>query len=214
MEEMHVEDFNDYDDERIEEAARERLEKAKKQSEIPEEKNSLFKEIMSWVIPFAAAILAALLIKNYLIINADVPTGSMENTIMPGDRFVGNRLAYIKSGANRGDIVVFRYPDNEKEIYVKRVIGLPGETVVIDDGKIYIDGSTEPLEEDYLKEEWTVATGPYTFEVPEDSYFVMGDNRNDSWDARYWTNTYVTKDKILGKALFVYWPFSDFGKLE
>ena len=214
MEEMHVEDFNDYDDERIEDAARERLEKAKKQSEIPEEKNSLFKEIMSWVIPFAAAILAALLIKNYLIINADVPTGSMENTIMPGDRFVGNRLAYIKSGANRGDIVVFRYPDNEKEIYVKRVIGLPGETVVIDDGKIYIDGSTEPLEEDYLKEEWTVATGPYTFEVPEDSYFVMGDNRNDSWDARYWTNTYVTKDKILGKALFVYWPFSDFGKLE
>ena len=214
MEEMRVEDFNDYDDERIEDAARERLEKAKKQSEIPEEKNSLFKEIMSWVIPFAAAILAALLIKNYLIINADVPTGSMENTIMPGDRFVGNRLAYIKSGANRGDIVVFRYPDNEKEIYVKRVIGLPGETVVIDDGKIYIDGSTEPLEEDYLKEEWTVATGPYTFEVPEDSYFVMGDNRNDSWDARYWTNTYVTKDKILGKALFVYWPFSDFGKLE
>lgn len=214
MEEIHVEDFNDYDDERIEEAARERLEKAKKQSEIPSEKKSLFKEIMSWVLPFAAAILAALFIKNYLIINADVPTGSMENTIMPGDRFVGNRLAYIKSGANRGDIVVFRYPDNEKEIYVKRVIGLPGETVVIDNGKIYIDGSTEPLEEDYLKEEWTVATGPYTFEVPEDSYFVMGDNRNDSWDARYWTNTYVTKDKILGKALFVYWPFSDFGKLE
>ncbi len=214
MEEIHVEDFNDYDDERIEEAARERLEKAKKQSEIPSEKKSLFKEIMSWVLPFAVAILAALFIKNYLIINADVPTGSMENTIMPGDRFVGNRLAYIKSGANRGDIVVFRYPDNEKEIYVKRVIGLPGETVVIDDGKIYIDGSTEPLEEDYLKEEWTVATGPYTFEVPEDSYFVMGDNRNDSWDARYWTNTYVTKDKILGKALFVYWPFSDFGKLE
>ncbi len=214
MEEMHVEDFNDYDDERIEDAARERLDKAKKQSEIPNENNSLFKEIMSWVIPFATAIFAALVIKNYLIINADVPTGSMENTIMTGDRFVGNRLAYIKSGANRGDIVVFRYPDNEKEIYVKRVIGLPGETVVIDDGKIYIDGSTEPLEEDYLKEEWTVATGPYTFEVPEDSYFVMGDNRNHSWDARYWTNTYVTKDKILGKALFVYWPFSDFGKLE
>ena len=214
MEEMHVEDFNDYDDERIEDAARERLEKAKKQSEIPEEKNSLFKEIMSWVIPFAAAILAALLIKNYLIINADVPTGSMENTIMPGDRFVGNRLAYIKSGANRGDIVVFRYPDNEKEIYVKRVIGLPGETVVIDDGKIYIDGSTEPLEEDYLKEEWTVATGPYTFEVPEGCYFMMGDNRNDSWDARYWQNTYVAKEKILGKALFTYWPFGHMGKLE
>ena len=67
------------------------------------------------------------------------------------------------------------------------------------------------LQEDYLKEEWTVATGPYTFEVPEGSYFMMGDNRNDSWDARYWSNTYVTKDKILGKALFTYWPFAHFG---
>lgn len=113
-----------------------------------------------------------------------------------------------------GDIVVFRYPDDESEIYVKRVIGLPGDTIAIEDGKIYINGSTEPLQEDYLKEEWTVATGPYTFEVPEGSYFMMGDNRNDSWDARYWSNTYVTKDKILGKALFTYWPFAHFGKLE
>ncbi len=103
---------------------------------------------------------------------------------------------------------------DESEIYVKRVIGLPGDTIDIEDGKIYINGSTEPLQEDYLKEEWTVATGPYTFEVPEGSYFMMGDNRNDSWDARYWSNTYVTKDKILGKALFTYWPFAHFGKLE
>ena len=62
----------------------------------------------------------------------------------------------------RGDIVVFRYPDDESEIYVKRVIGLPGDTIDIEDGKIYINGSTEPLQEDYLKEEWTVATGPDT----------------------------------------------------
>lgn len=66
--------------------------------------------------------------------------------------------------------------------------------------RIYINGSEEPLEEDYLKEDWIVATGPYTFEVPEGHYLVMGDNRNDSWDARYWTNTYVARDKILGKA--------------
>ncbi|MEI3048193.1 MAG: signal peptidase I [Roseburia inulinivorans] len=169
---------------------------------------------MSWVIPFAIALVAALLIKNFLIINADVPTGSMENTILPGDRFIGNRLAYVFGEPERGDIVVFRYPDDESEIYVKRVIGLPGDTIDIEDGKIYINGSAEPLQEDYLKEEWTVATGPYTFEVPEGSYFMMGDNRNDSWDARYWSNTYVTKDKILGKALFTYWPFAHFGKLE
>lgn len=179
-----------------------------------EEKTSVLKEILSWVIPFAAAIAAALFIKNFIIINAGVPSGSMENTIMTGDRFLGNRLAYIASEPKRGDIVVFKYPDNEEEIYVKRVIGLPGETIVIENGKVYIDGSEQPLEETYLKEEWTVAAGPYTFEVPENSYFMMGDNRNNSWDARYWTNTYVQKEKILGKAMFVYWPFSDLGKLE
>lgn len=208
MSQLEIEDFNEHPAESGMEAS------DKHTSEEKKEKNSSFREIMSWVLNFAIALGIALLIKNFLIINADVPTGSMENTIMPGDRFIGNRLAYIKNGPERGDIIVLKYPDNEDEIYVKRVIGLPGETVQILDGKIYIDGSSEPLEEDYLKEEWTVATGPYTFEVPEGSYFVMGDNRNDSWDARYWKNTYVAKDKILGKALFLYWPLSHIGKLE
>lgn len=212
MEEFHVEDFNDPIEQEAGKSAEDT--QAQKKHGEDEEHNSIFKEIMSWVIPFAIALVAALLIKNFLIINADVPTGSMENTILPGDRFIGNRLAYVFGEPERGDIVVFRYPDDESEIYVKRVIGLPGDTIDIEDGKIYINGSTEPLQEDYLKEEWTVATGPYTFEVPEGSYFMMGDNRNDSWDARYWSNTYVTKDKILGKALFTYWPFAHFGKLE
>ena len=158
------------------------------------------------------AIVAALFIKYCLIINADVPTGSMENTIMPGDRLIGNRLAYLKEGPQRGDIVVFHYPDNEKELFVKRVIGLPGESVHIEDAKVYIDGVE--LEEPYLKEEWTIATGTYDFEVPEDCYLMLGDNRNNSKDARYWENKYVNIDKILGKALFIYWPFSDFGSLN
>ena len=191
-----------------------------KQNQPKEEKRekgtaqAVIREILSWVIPFVIALAVAMFLKNYIIINADVPTGSMENTIMPGDRLIGNRLAYRSKSPERGDIVIFRYPDNEEELYVKRVIGLPGDTIDIEDGKIYINGSAEPLQEDYLKEEWTVATGPYTFEVPKGSYFMMGDNRNDSWDARYWSNTYVTKDKILGKALFTYWPFAHFGKLE
>lgn len=178
------------------------------------EKVSVIREILSWVVPFVLALVVALVLKNYIIINADVPTGSMENTIMPGDRLIGNRLAYLKAEPERGDIVIFRYPDDEEDLYVKRVIGLPGETVDIRDGKIYIDGASEPLLEDYLKEEWTVATGTYHFEIPEESYLMLGDNRNDSWDARYWTNTYVHQEKILGKAIVVYWPFQDFGKLE
>lgn len=177
-------------------------------------KESAVREILSWVVVFAVALAAAMFIKNYLIINADVPTGSMENTIMPGDRLIGNRLAYLKEGPERGDVVIFHYPDNEADLYVKRVIGLPGETVAIEDGKIYVNGSEEPLQEDYLKEEWTEATGPYYFEIPEDSYLMLGDNRNDSLDARYWQNTYVNREKVLGKAVVIYWPFRDFGTLK
>lgn len=212
MNNLEIEDLNDNSQD-IGKEARERLDQSTK-SRKESEKSSSVKEILSWVFYFVAAILVALFIKNFLIINMHVPTGSMENTIMPGDRLIGNRLAYIKDGPERGDVVVFKYPDDEKETYVKRVIGLPGETVEIRDAKIYINGSEEPLEEDYLKEDWTVATGPYTFEVPEGHYLVMGDNRNDSWDARYWTNTYVARDKILGKAVFTYWPIRDFGKLK
>lgn len=183
-------------------------------TEAGEEKPSALREIISWVLYFAVAIIAALLIKNYLIINANVPTGSMENTIMPGNRLIGNRLAYINSEPERGDIVIFKYPDNEEETYVKRVIGLPGETITIENAKIYINGADEPLEEAYLKEEWVEETGVYTYEVPEDCYLVLGDNRNNSKDARYWTNTYVSKEKILGEAVFTYWPLNQFGKLE
>ena len=185
--------------------------------EIEEENKTggaIFREILGWVLPFALALLVAVILKDYVMINAGIPTGSMENTIMPGDRLIGNRLAYIKDGPERGDVVIFRYPDNEEELYVKRVIGLPGETVDIIDGYIYIDGSAEALEEDYLKEDWTVATGTYHFEIPEDSYLMLGDNRNDSWDARYWTNTYVHRDKILGKAVLIYWPVGHIGTMK
>ncbi|MGN0142218.1 MAG: signal peptidase I [Roseburia sp.] len=206
MEEFKVEDLNEDGGTSVEN----KIDSAKEEKK--EETISPIREVLSWVLTFAAAILAALFIKEYLIINADVPTGSMENTIMPGDRLIGNRLAYLKEGPERGDIVVFRYPDNEEELFVKRVIGLPGETVVLENGKVYIDG--EELEEPYLKEEWTVATGPYTFEVPEGCYLMLGDNRNNSKDSRYWDNTYVSLDKILGKALFVYWPISDWGSLS
>lgn len=179
-----------------------------------EEKTSPLREALSWVFTFAAAILVALVLKNFVIINATVPTGSMENTIMPGDDLFGFRLAYQFSEPKRGDIIIFKYPDDEEEKYVKRIIGLPGETVRISNAKIYIDDSETPLQEEYLKDEWTVATGPFEFQVPEGCYFVMGDNRNDSWDARYWDNTYVAREKIIGKAEWIYFPFDRIGSLD
>jgi signal peptidase I len=177
-------------------------------------KSSWKGEVLSWVLTFAIAIGTALLLKNYVIINANVPSGSMENTIMPGDDLLGFRMAYLFSEPERGDIVIFKFPDDESEKFIKRIIGLPGEKVVIEDGKIYIDDSEVPLDETYLKEEWVIATGPYEFNVPEGCYFVMGDNRNDSNDARFWDNTYVTDAEIIGKAEFIYYPFSHIKSLR
>ena len=172
------------------------------------------RELLSWILTFAIAIGAALLLKNFVIINATVPTGAMENTIMPEDDLLGFRLSYAVSEPQRGDIVIFKFPDDESQKFIKRIIGLPGERVVIRDAKIYINDSEQPLDESYLKEEWVVANDGFEFNVPEGCYLVLGDNRNDSRDARYWINTYVTKDEIIGKAEFIYYPFDHIKSLR
>ena len=164
----------------------------------------MLKEIFSWVKTIALAIALALFINTCIIVNATVPTGSMENTIMPNDRIIALRLTYLFGSPDRGDIAVFKYPDDESLLYVKRVIGLPGETVEIVEGRVYIDGSSEPLDDLYIKETAYGNYGPYI--VPEGHYFMMGDNRNESLDSRYWVNTYVDEDKILGKVYLRYWP--------
>ncbi|MCR5271549.1 MAG: signal peptidase I [Lachnospiraceae bacterium] len=183
-------------------------------NEKKKEETGVFEEVFSWIVVIVLAIALAAVLKNFVIINANIPSGSMENTIMTDDRLFGNRLAYVFGEPERGDIIIFKYPDDETENYVKRIIGLPGETVRVKDAKIYIDDNEEPLEESYLKEEWVVDNDGFVFKVPENSYLVMGDNRNNSWDARYWTNEYVSKDKILGKAVFRYFPFNTIGLLE
>ncbi len=164
----------------------------------------IIKELLSWVIVFAAAFVLALIINKFVILNEEIPSGSMENTIMTGDKVLTFRLAYLFSDPKRGDIVVFPFPDNEKVDYIKRIIGLPGETVVVKDGVVYIDGET--LDEPYVREAWDEpGDGDYfEFTVPEESYFMMGDNRNDSQDSRYWNNPFVAEDKIRSKALFRY----------
>ena len=133
---------------------------------------------------------------------------------MPGDNLLGFRLAYMTEEPQRGDVIFFYFPDDESQKYVKRIIGLPGEKVFISGGNIYINDATTPLEEEYLKEEWVVGIGPFEFEVPEGCYLVLGDNRNSSQDARYWMNPYVAKEKIIGKAIFTYFPFDRWGMVE
>ncbi|MBR4760492.1 MAG: signal peptidase I, partial [Lachnospiraceae bacterium] len=143
-------------------------------------------EIFSWILTIGAAFLSALLIGGFIIFYAYVPSGSMENTLHAGNRLIGFRLAYINKDPQRGDIITFRYPLDESEIFIKRVIGLPGETLDIRDSHVYINGSETPLKEEYLKEEWEVANNELHYEIPEDCFFVMGDNRNNSADGRYW----------------------------
>ena len=135
----------------------------------------------------------------------------METTIMTGSRMLGLRTSYWFADPQRGDIIVFKYPDDPKQNFVKRVIGVPGDVVEIIDGVTYVNG--EELEEPYLNGTPKARDyGPYV--VPEKCYFVMGDNRNNSHDSRFWTNTYVPRDYVLGKALFCYWPINRIGVIR
>jgi signal peptidase I len=177
-----------------------------------EEKRSVWREILSWIEVIVIAVVLALAIDNFIIINATVPSGSMEKTILTGSRVLGTRFSYWFSEPQRGDIVIFKFPDDEKKDYLKRIIGLPGDTVEIVDGKVYINNESEPLNDSFCPEEPHGNFGPYI--VPANCYFVMGDNRNNSHDSRYWQNTFVREDQILGKAFLRYWPASRFGKIS
>lgn len=198
-------------------------------------KNEKYKEIISWVKTFLVCFIFVFIINHCIIVNAAIPSESMQNTVNPGDRIIASRLAYIASEPERGDIVVFSYPVDDalgkNTLYIKRVIGLPGETVKINDAKIYINGSDTPLDEPYLKEEWLVANDGLSFQVPEGYYFMLGDNRNISLDSRFWAEkavekgiaenmeeaeiySYVSEDQIIGKAFCRYWPLNEITLLK
>ncbi len=193
------------DNEKVEKEIQERLksERARREEKAAAapEKTNVLKEIIDWVAVIVCAIVISFLINTFVIVNATVPTSSMENTIMAGDRVIGSRLYYLRHEPERGDIIVFDYPDDPNILYIKRVIGVPGDHIEINGGKVYING--EVLEEPYLNVTTEGEWGPY--DVPADSYFMLGDNRNDSADSRYWHNTFLTKEGIVGKAIFKYW---------
>jgi len=188
-----------------------------------QEKRPFWREALSWIEIVVLAFILSFVMTHFVVINAEVPSESMEKLIEPGDRLFGFRLAYLFDEPERSDVVIFKYPVDESQNFIKRIIGLPGETVEIRDGLIYIDGSDVPIEEDYLPEEWDEDNDGYVFEVPDDCYLMLGDNRNISLDARFWADqalqegvaqsaadavqyTYVHKDQILGKAVLKYYP--------
>ncbi len=168
------------------------------------DKKSVIKEVRDYVFLIILAFVLAFLMNKFVYANAEVPTGSMIPVVQPDDRLIVNRLAYLFEEPKRGDIVMFINPDDESENYLKRIIGLPGEKLEIKDGLVYINGSDKPLSEPYINDSPKGNYGPYN--VPEGCYFMLGDNRDESKDARFWDNTYVKKEKIVGKAWLKYYP--------
>lgn len=165
-----------------------------------------FKE---WVVPVLIALVIVLFLNKFVFILVTVPTGSMEDTIIPGDRLYVNELIDVDS-AKRGDILVFKSDELDNKRLVKRLIGLPGETIEIkSDGSIYID--KEKLEEPYAVE---TQGEEEIFIVPDNSFFFLGDNRPISYDARYWDEPYISKDKVIGKVEFRFFPLNRIGKVK
>lgn len=158
---------------------------------------------------FETLLLSALL---FFVINAvtarvRVDGFSMVPTFEGGEFVIVSKLSYKLGEPERGDILVFHQPRDPDEDYIKRVIGLPGETVRVNDGQVLIDGQV--LEEAYINAAPTY-TGSWV--VPEEMIFVLGDNRNNSSDSHSWGA--LSMNNVIGKAVFVYWPFSSMGKIE
>ncbi len=182
-----------------------------KEKDIKQSGGGWKKEAWEWLKIIISAAAIAFVLNTFIIANSRVPSGSMETTIMTGDRVIGSRLSYLFDDPERGDIVIFKFPDDESVHYVKRVIGMPGDTVDIVNGQVFLNGSDTPLDEPYIREPM-IPEAPMHFEVPEDSYLMLGDNRNYSLDARRWENTYVKREKLTAKVLFRYYP--KIGKIQ
>lgn len=197
--------------------ARKKLEKQRK-----EESKSTARVIFEYVRVIAIGALIAFLLCKFVIINAEVPTGSMIPTISRGDRMIGLRLAYTFSTPKRGDVAIFKCPEpgvDYDKLFVKRVIGLPGETVKIEKGEVYIinaEGEKFHLDETgYLYEtpKPDMQVNNKEWKLGEDEYFLMGDNRNGSHDCRYFGP--VTAKRMQAKVLFKYYKgFEGFGNKE
>lgn len=162
--------------------------------------------IKEWVIPLVGVFILALLIQRFVFFHVMVPTGSMIPTINEGDRFLVLR-EYWPEKLETGDIVVFKVrPNGVETLYVKRLIGTPGDTVSIKDGRVSVNGIE--LVEDYVKRPDRF-TGEY--KVPEGKYFFMGDNRADSKDSRYAEVGFIDEADILARAGLRFWPLNNMG---
>jgi signal peptidase I len=173
------------------------------------------------------AIGLALLIQAFLVKPYRIPSPSMVDTLLVKDRVLVNRVVYHLRDVERGDIVVFRWPEDRDFVFIKRVMGLPGDTLQAKDGLLYVNGVAQdepyvhttsgvtdptepapPIAGTTMSDPWSLSA-EYT--VPQGSYFMMGDNRTNSDDSRVWGP--VPEDDIIGAAFFIYWPLDRLGPI-
>ena len=174
-------------------------------------KKSIFKELLGYIIVAAIAAVISITLRIFVIEPYIVPTPSMSPTLLVGDKVIVNKLEYKFGAPQTGDIIVFQPPIQSSKPFIKRIIGLPGETVEIKNGVVYVhktDGGTVKLQEPYIKEPFY--SNYNTLVIPAGEYFVMGDNRNNSSDSR--GGWLVSGDKIIGKAWISIWPPGLWGK--
>ena len=178
--------------------------------------NRIMRELLNTAIYLLCVLGAVWLVITFVGQRTEVEGASMENTLHNGDNLIVDKLSYRFHDPERFDIIVFPFQFQDNTYYIKRIIGLPGETVqIMDDGSIYING--EKLEENYgmevIKPE-TIGRAAEPIELGDDEYFVMGDNRNNSSDSRTDMVSNITRENIIGKAWLRIWPVSDFGVLQ
>lgn len=178
-----------------------------------EKKTGRMKEVFHFVLYILGVLLATYLIIHFVGQRTVVVGQSMRETLQDGDNLVVDKISYRVSDPKRFDIIVFPYEYEEDTFYIKRIIGLPGETVQITKkGQILING--EVLNESYGREvmkQAGMASKP--IELGKDEYFVLGDNRNESEDSRYEDVGTIKKEDIIGRAIFRIYPFSSFGRI-
>ena len=178
--------------------------------------NRIMRELLNTAIYLLCVLGAVWLVITFVGQRTEVEGASMENTLHNGDNLIVDKLSYRFHDPERFDFFVFAFEFQVNTYYIKRIIGLPGETVqIMDDGSIYING--EKLEENYgmevIKPE-TIGRAAEPIELGDDEYFVMGDNRNNSSDSRTDMVGNITRENIIGKAWLRIWPVSDFGVLQ
>ena len=169
----------------------------------------------------ATALLLALIIRSFIVQPFKIPTGSMEPTLMPGDRILVSRFAYGLripftfqrfakfKNPQRGDIIVFNYPEDPKRAFIKRCIGLPQDTLEIRNGDVLLNGKPFkkfPVSTIYYYNRGDYAQEGVILKIPKDFYFALGDNSASSKDSRYWG--FLNDKYLLGKALLIYWPLN------